>query len=98
MKLRWSARAHRDLHEISDYIAADAPDAARRWIERLRERARKAADLPNAGRHVPELSSEDVREVFVRSYRIVYRIEARGILVLTVIEGHVQLTEGRLED
>lgn len=94
MKLRWSARAERELYEIGDYIAADDPEAALRWVERLRERARKAASMPNAGRKVPEIPQDDVREVFVRTYRIVYRIEARGILVLTVFEGHVQSSEG----
>lgn len=30
----------------------------------------------------------DIREVFVRTYRIVYRVREEGILVLTVFEGH----------
>lgn len=30
----------------------------------------------------------DVREVFLRSHRIVYRIAGNGIRVITVFEGH----------
>jgi toxin ParE1/3/4 len=61
--------------------------AARRWIERLRERARAAAAVPLAGRKTPELGREDIREVLMRTYRIIYRVRAEGIQVLTVIEG-----------
>ncbi|MCD4751247.1 MAG: type II toxin-antitoxin system RelE/ParE family toxin, partial [Thermoanaerobaculales bacterium] len=31
----WSDRAKADLGEIGDYIAADSPIAAKRWIDRL---------------------------------------------------------------
>ncbi len=31
----WSDRAKFDLGEIGDYIAADSPIAAKRWIDRL---------------------------------------------------------------
>ena len=91
MKLRWSRRAVLDLGEIGDYIAADDPVAARRCIEKLRARAVKAAAVPSAGRRVPELERDDVREVFVRTYRIVYRVVTGAIVVLTIVEGHRRL-------
>lgn len=37
---------------------------------------------------MPELNREDVREVFLGSYRIVYRIYPDFIDVITVFEGH----------
>ena len=86
--LRWTERAVADLFAIGDYIALDDPGAARSWVERLRKRAEKAAVLPSAARVVPEIGRSDVREVFVRTYRIVYRIVDDGIVVLTVFEGH----------
>lgn len=87
-RLRWSKRAETDLEEIYDYIAGDDPVAAARWVEKLLERARKAAMMPFTGRVVPELKREDLREVLVRTYRIVYRITAREVQVITVFEGH----------
>lgn len=74
--IRWTERALADLIAIGEYIAADKPDAARRWVERLRHQASVAAELPLAGRRVPEIERDDVRETFLRSYRIVYRVEA----------------------
>lgn len=87
-RLRWSRRSERDLEEIDAYIAADDAVAAERWVERLMERAHKAAWVPFAGRVVPELGLENVREVLLRTYRIVYRIEGSEVQVLTVFEGH----------
>jgi hypothetical protein len=42
------------------------------------------------------LGERDVREVLVRSDRIVYRVLHKGIVVLTAFEGHRLL--GDLED
>ena len=77
-----------DLLAIGEYIGADDPTAGRAWVEKLRQRAVKASKLARAGRVVPELRREDVREVLVRTYRIVYRVVEGGIVVLTVFEGH----------
>lgn len=97
MRLRWSARAQNDLVEIASFIARDDRKAARAWIERLRERARLAASSPLAGRVVPERNDAKIREVLVRSYRIIYRVEAKEIVVLTVLEGHRLLRPHTLE-
>ena len=86
--LEWTARAVADLRLIGDYIGADNPAAAERWVGRLIAKAEAAARLPRAGRVVPEKGREDIREVFLRTYRIVYRVREDGIVVLTVFEGH----------
>lgn len=88
MRVRWSRRARRDLAAIGRFIARDNPVAARRWVARLQARASSAASAPLAGRIVPEIDNVDMREVFLRSYRIVYRIVDDELHVLTVFEGH----------
>ncbi|MCC6807414.1 MAG: type II toxin-antitoxin system RelE/ParE family toxin [Deltaproteobacteria bacterium] len=94
MRVDFSPEALRDLDAIFDYIARDNPSAALRWVNRLITRAEKAAKQPLAGRIVPELADQAIREVFVRHYRIVYRVERGRLLVLTVIEGHRRLPHG----
>jgi toxin ParE1/3/4 len=86
--LRWSKRAEADLEDIYQYIAADDPVAAARWVEKLMDRARKVAPLPHSGRVVPEFGVPELREVLVRTYRIVYRIREHEMQVITVFEGH----------
>ena len=75
MKLEWSRRALRDIEEIGV--------AAWLWVSRLKAQARKAAAVPGIGRRVPEYERDDLREVLVRSYRIIYQRLRGGIVVLT---------------
>ena len=86
--IEWTARALADLEGIDEFIAARSPLAAERWVARLVACAQAAAASPLAGRVVPERAQDGVREVLCKSYRIVYRVKPRGILVLTVFEGH----------
>jgi plasmid stabilization system protein ParE len=59
----WTDRALSDLEAIGDFIAADNPRAAERWVGALMVTAERAAGAPMAGRRVPELGRHDVREV-----------------------------------
>jgi plasmid stabilization system protein ParE len=88
MTLRWTRRAELQLVEIGRFIARDKPGAARRWVEVLRRRAIEAAEQPMAGRMVPELDRQDIREVILRGYRIVYRVRGSAVEILTVFESH----------
>jgi toxin ParE1/3/4 len=97
-RIRWTHRSIEDLRAIGRYIAEDDPRAARQWVERLRQRAREAASTPKAGRRVPEVERDDIREVLLRSYRIVYRVVREGIEVLTVFEGHRLLPGGAVPE
>lgn len=47
---------------------------------------------------MPELGRNDVREVFLRTYRIIYRVAGDDIRILTVFEGHQRLKLDALED
>lgn len=93
MKLRWSPRAIDDLLEIGARIRRDNPGAARRWVERLRTRARLAAAHPLAGRRVPESTCDDLREIVEGNYRIVYRLRPEAVEVLLVFEAHRMFPE-----
>ncbi len=84
----WTDRALSDLEAIGDFIAADGPVAAARWLGVLMASAERAAGTPMAGRRVPEIGRDDIREVLKRSYRIVYRVRGDRLEVLTVFEGH----------
>ena len=73
---------------ISETIARRSPIVARVWVQKLRESARRASWQPYSARVVPEIGRHNVREAFLRSYRIVYQVVDGGIRVLTVFEGH----------
>ena len=88
MRTRFSPRARTDLRRIAHRIAIDHPEAARRWVNKLEERARLAGRSPGLGRKVPELDREDIRDAIVGNYRIVYIVQARTVDILTIFEGH----------
>jgi plasmid stabilization system protein ParE len=97
-RIQWSRRALVDLLDIADFIARDNPAAAHAWVGRLRAQARRVASRPRTGRRVPELDRDDIRETLRQNYRIVYQTRPRGILVLTVFEGHRRLPPLGLDD
>ena len=72
------------LEGIHAYIAQDNPAAALRTVQQIVHRAGQIAAFPNSGRRVPDYTRDDVRELIEGSYRIVYRIGAERIEVLTI--------------
>lgn len=84
----WTRRALADLQAIDAYVADDNPAAAERWVHMLIDKAEAAARWPQSGRIVPEMARPDIREVLLRTYRIVYRLRSTGIEILTLFEGH----------
>jgi len=84
MRLYWTLEARVQLRAIEAYIAQDSPAAAKRTIARLIQRARQAGDLPHSGRQVPEHRRDDLRELPEHPYRIIYRIQAEQVDIVTV--------------
>ncbi len=78
------AQAVDDLMSIRDYIERDSPQYGRLVTERLFEATSRIEIFPESGRIVPELRRNDVREIIVGDYRIVYRLEAEVATLLTV--------------
>lgn len=70
-----STSARSDLHDIVRYISFDAPDRALRFGLFLISRTRLLGKSPELGRVVPEFGDPLVREIIIRAYRIVYRVD-----------------------
>jgi plasmid stabilization system protein ParE len=86
-EVRFSLAALADLDEIVEYIAHDSPDAAERFVGRLRTATGRLRDFPQMGRIVPERSDPDLREVLFRDYRIVYKTHGPIVGVVAVVHG-----------
>jgi toxin ParE1/3/4 len=83
----WSPQVRDDLNDIAAYIAKGSPRYASAVVSEILAAGRSLALFPRRGRVVPELGDEKCREVFVYEYRIIYRIEGRGVQVVAVIHG-----------
>lgn len=83
----FSPQAIDNLREIAEYIAADSPENASRFVKRLRERAIEIGRFPNAGRVIPEAGDPRMREVFVGAYRIMYQVHDTSVRILRIRHG-----------
>jgi plasmid stabilization system protein ParE len=95
MKIFWSPRAHQDLHQIADLIAQDKPRAALQWAQKVYKKVSRLKKFPHSGRVVAERGRQDLREIIVGNYRVIYKIIGKSIYILTVFHGAKKL-RGRL--
>jgi toxin ParE1/3/4 len=86
-KIVWSPKAIDDADSIALYISRDSTSYAAAVVRRILNTARSIEAFPFAGRVVPELNDTNIRERFVYSYRIIYRIEETTVTVAAVIHG-----------
>jgi len=85
-KVRWTPQAADDLEAIYEFIARDSPHYAQITIEGIIAAIDRLEQFPLLGRHVPETSQADVRELIKPPYRIVYRT-GEIVKILTVFRG-----------
>jgi toxin ParE1/3/4 len=70
----WSLQARDELREIVTCIAADNPTVAESFGLRLMSKVDVLAKFPLIGRVVPEENDENIRELILRPYRIIYQV------------------------
>lgn len=90
MRVRWTERASQDTLGIFDFIADQSLAYAESVYERILSRPSQLELFPDSGSLVPEYNRPDIRELFVYSFRIIYRLENDEVRVLTVIHGSRQ--------
>jgi toxin ParE1/3/4 len=73
-RVAWSRRALQDVEAIADYIAADSPTYAGIVVKNVVNQTQMPAKFRRARRKVPEFDDENVRELVVYSYRLIYRL------------------------
>jgi plasmid stabilization system protein ParE len=92
VNVHWTDKAEKRLHETYKRIAQDSPFYGRQTVLNIVKRAKILETMPKIGRVVPEFNRDDVREVFHKIYRIVYKIISdTWIDIITVAYGSVPL-------
>ena len=74
-QVSFTPSAEHDLQDIVRYISLDSPERAVAFGRFLVASIKRLADFPDMGRVVPEFRDPSIREIVVRSYRIVYQVE-----------------------
>lgn len=74
MVIVWSRPAREDLRLIHQYIAHDSKRYATRVVQDITDKVETLLNLPRLGWMVPEIGEENVREIGMYSYRIMYEL------------------------
>ena len=85
--VKWSVPAKNDLKQIHDYIAKDSKYYAQNVVQEIVAKTETLTDSPEIGRVVPEISDQNIRELIIYSYRLIYEISKTGIEILAIIHG-----------
>jgi addiction module RelE/StbE family toxin len=86
-KLIWSEEALEDIESIATYIEKDSPVYAKSVVSKFFEKVELLPDFQKMGRIVPEINQENIRELFIYSYRLIYKIETENIVIIAVVHG-----------
>jgi toxin ParE1/3/4 len=86
-KVIWSYEATADLEALAEYIARDSAFYAVAFVQEIIEASRSLNMFSERGRIVPELDNLNIRELFIREYRLIYTIEKDRIVILGLIHG-----------
>ena len=85
VRIRWTPRARLRLAAIlRTILEEDGPVVEVEWARRFLEAPNVLADNPSLGRIVPEIGREDIREIGVLPYRMVYRVSPTICHILSV--------------
>ncbi|MGA8178678.1 MAG: type II toxin-antitoxin system RelE/ParE family toxin [Desulfobacterales bacterium] len=83
----WSIPARNDLKQIYEYIAKDSKYYATNVVENIVSKAENLNEFPEIGRIVPEIGDENVRELIIYSYRLIYEVIPNDVQILAIVHG-----------
>lgn len=86
-RVSWSPEAIEDVEAIATYISRDSQFYASAVVKKILTTAGKIGQFPHIGSIVPEISDQVIRERFVYSYRIIYRVLENEVMIVAVIHG-----------
>ena len=85
--LEWSEEALEDIEAIATYIAKDSPTYAKSVVSKIFEKSEILQEFSELGRKVPETNDDTIREIFIYSYRLIYKLHAHTVLLVAVVHG-----------
>jgi plasmid stabilization system protein ParE len=81
----WSKPAQEDLRLIHQYIAHDSLHYANQVVQDILTKVELLAISPRIGKLVIEIDDEDVRELHIYSWRILYEVKRTDITVHALV-------------
>lgn len=85
--IHWTPTALNQLAVICDYLAKDSPFFAEKLAVKIFEAAERLNVDARVGWMLSEFERDDIRELLVHSYRIVYRIKNEECYIVSILHG-----------
>lgn len=79
VEINWTKQAVKDIDNIAEFIAKDSEHYARIQVRRLILSTKSLEWFPKRGKIIPEKQDPLTREIFVGSYRVIYRIVEKTV-------------------
>ena len=84
-KITFAVSAVQDLEAIRTWYAdKQIPEVGERLLGEILSAAQRLTDFPESGRIVPEFGMASLREIIHPPFRIVYRLDKRGVRIVRV--------------
>lgn len=84
VQIIWSQRSIKDLDSIGEYIASDSEYAAEKFVQEILKKANSLLTYPERGRPIPENIAGNYRQILHKSYRIIYKLEKKTVIIYSV--------------
>ena len=98
VQINWTFQSKDDIKAIAEYIKLDSVRYAKLQIIKIKTRTQILKSFPLTGRIVPEIESEQMRELFEGNYRIIYKvISETRIDILTIHHSARDLSKRSIE-
>jgi toxin ParE1/3/4 len=87
-----SRRVEQDLLGIAEYIAADSPTAASRWLDEMERTFKLLAAYPSIGQDVSDIRP-GLRRFCLGQYLIYFESAENSLRIVRVLHGSRQIDE-----
>jgi toxin ParE1/3/4 len=94
----WTLPAKADLRQIHDFIAHGSKFYAKRVTGDIFDKINVLNKAPLIGKITSELNNEEIIEIPMYSYRIIYEVKKMDAFILTIVHKRRDLQSEDIED
>jgi len=87
VKIVWTSQAIEDFESICQFIEKDSRYYSSLFANKIFEAVDDIQKFPQIGRILPEKNQDNIREILLGNYRIIYRLHESFLEILSIYHG-----------